>query len=133
MNEVVESELENVADTKSQFREVKLWLQKYNCSQYYNKFVDNGITWDLVRELDSKALVELSVTKIGDRLKLERAIATLKANDLCGDISMDTLKQMFGHYLQDLNRDSLSPDASKSFTLGPDLKTSSISQKYLES
>jgi mitogen-activated protein kinase kinase kinase len=128
MSEVVESEFEPVLDTKPQFREVKVWLQKYNCSQYYTKFVDNGITWDLVRELDSKALIELSVTKIGDRLKLERAIAALKANDLCGDISMDTLKQMFGHYLQDLNQDSVSPDGTNSLTLSSDLKMPSTSQ-----
>lgn len=60
-------------------RDLKQWLANCNCQLYYARFVENGVTLSLVLELDTAALKELGVTKLGDRLRLELAIGKLKA------------------------------------------------------
>lgn len=72
-------------------KELKQWLTVSNCQQYYSKFIDNGITYDLLPELDTEALKEIGVTKVGDRLKLEIAIGNMKAESLKKVINVDEL------------------------------------------
>lgn len=67
---------------RSEYRELRQWLQRVNCQQYYSKLVDHGITFDLVTELDSEALRELGITKVGDRIRMEIAIAALRVERL---------------------------------------------------
>lgn len=75
-------------------RELKQWLQKSNCQQYYARFIEHGITYDLLPELDTAALREMGITKLGDRLKLELAISSLKSDRLSNTISIDELAQL---------------------------------------
>lgn len=72
-------------------KEIKTWLTLSNCQQYYSKFIDNHITFDLLSELDTNALKEIGIDKLGDRLKLEIAISQLKAEKLKKIISVDAL------------------------------------------
>lgn len=58
--------------------DVQTWLGNSGCRQYYPKFKKHGITYDLLPELDTAALREIGVTKLGDRLRLELAIADLR-------------------------------------------------------
>ncbi|CAI5756584.1 unnamed protein product [Candida verbasci] len=67
---------------KKDYKDVKSWLLKSNCQHYYSKFVENGITFDLIPELDSNSLKELGILKLGDRLRLEISIANLKKEKL---------------------------------------------------
>ncbi|KAG2733728.1 hypothetical protein G9P44_003253 [Scheffersomyces stipitis] len=83
-----------LATTRAQLdssRELKQWLAKSNCNHHYSKFIENGISFDLVPELDSNALRELGITKLGDRLRLELAINNLKAAKLANSISVEEL------------------------------------------
>lgn len=79
------------ANNSDDSKELKLWLTKTDCLQYLSKFVDNGITFDLISELDTESLRELGITKLGDRLKLEIAISNLKAENLKKLISIDDI------------------------------------------
>ncbi|KAK6457683.1 kinase-like domain-containing protein [Scheffersomyces xylosifermentans] len=73
------------------FRELKQWLVKSDCQQHYSKFVEHGITLDLLPELDTASLKELGINKLGDRLRLELAISSLKAERLASAVSVDEL------------------------------------------
>ncbi|EGV64468.1 Pkinase-domain-containing protein [Yamadazyma tenuis ATCC 10573] len=79
-------------------KELKQWLTKSNCQNYYTKFVEQGVTYELVPELDTNALKELGVTKVGDRLKLEIAVSNLKAEKLKKLISIDELYNSLNLY-----------------------------------
>lgn len=70
---------------------LRLWLSDIQCQSYLQTFVDHGVTIDLVGELDSAALRELGISKVGDRIRLENAIAALKLEKLKGTISVDAL------------------------------------------
>lgn len=72
-------------------KELKHWLAKIHCQQHYSKFIDQGITMDLVPELDTNSLKELGILKLGDRLRLEIAISNLKAENLKQLINIDEL------------------------------------------
>ncbi|RCK67102.1 Serine/threonine-protein kinase STE11 [Candida viswanathii] len=72
-------------------KELKHWLVKINCQQHYSKFIEQGITMDLVPELDTNSLKELGIFKLGDRLRLEIAISNLKAEHLKQLINIDEL------------------------------------------
>lgn len=76
---------------RNDVKELKLWLANVNCQQYLSKFIENGITVDLIPELDSQSLKELGVTKLGDRLRLEIAIGNKKQEKLMSNISVDKL------------------------------------------
>lgn len=55
------------------------WLSSINCSQYASLFSDCGIEdYDLVTQLDYDSLKELGVAKVGDLVRLERALNLLK-------------------------------------------------------
>lgn len=75
------------SDTSS----LKLWLSDLNCQQYVQNFVDAGVTFDLLSELDTAALRELGVTRVGDRIRLENAIGALKLEKLKNIISVENL------------------------------------------
>lgn len=75
-------------------RELKSWLAKSNCQQYYPKFVEKGITFELLPELDADALREIGITKLGDRLRLDLAISSLKAENLGNCVTVDELFKM---------------------------------------
>ena len=75
-------------------KELKHWLAKANCQHHYSKFIENGITMDLLPELDTGSLKELGISKLGDRLRLEIAISNLKAENLKELISVDEIYQL---------------------------------------
>lgn len=78
------------------------WLSKCSCKQYLSLFLSNEITYDLLPELDSHALREIGITKLGDRLRLEIAIDELKAIELKQKVHIDKI------------RDSVAKSSSKS-------------------
>lgn len=80
-------------------KELKAWLARQGCQQYYSRFVEQGITYDLLPELDTEALRELGVTKLGDRLRLEISISSLKADHLAGKVSLDELYDLLNLHL----------------------------------
>ncbi|KAI3402366.2 STE11 [Candida oxycetoniae] len=85
-----EVEVESVqSSNKNEYKDLKAWLAKSNCQHLLSKFVENGITFDLLPALDSFGLKELGVSKVGDRLRLEIAISELKTQHLekCIDIN----------------------------------------------
>lgn len=68
------------------------WLSRSNCQQYHAKFVKNEITWDLLAELDTDSLREIGVSKVGDRIRLEIAIAELKQNLLQKKVPLEEVR-----------------------------------------
>ncbi|RLV95785.1 Serine/threonine-protein kinase STE11 [Spathaspora sp. JA1] len=94
MTETIEVVETKQSDQKSDAKELKQWLANSNCQQYYSKFVDNGITMDLLSELDTEALKELEITKLGDRLRLELAISSMKQEKLQQSICIDDILDM---------------------------------------
>ncbi|KAG5417199.1 STE11 [Candida metapsilosis] len=76
---------------KSEIKELKAWLTQSNCQHLLQKFIDNGITTDLLPELDSYSLKEIGVNKLGDRLRLEIAINALKVDHLKNYIDVSEL------------------------------------------
>lgn len=108
MTELEDAQLEFKAlELKSENRDLKQWLQKSNCQQHYPKFVENAITFDLLSELDTESLIELGVTKLGDRLRLELAIASLKSEKLTDTITFDSLSKLMTQYIQEVNQERL--------------------------
>lgn len=77
----------------AEFADVHSWLAKLGCQHYLSTFMDEGITFDLVPELDTSALRELGVTKLGDRLRLEMAIAELKLDLLRQKVPVDDIRK----------------------------------------
>ncbi|KAI5964791.1 STE11 [Candida pseudojiufengensis] len=77
--------------TKNETKELKSWLSKSNCQHLLQKFIDHGITLDLISELDSYSLKEIGILKVGDRLRLEIAINNLKNEKLKNLIDIETL------------------------------------------
>lgn len=85
---------------KTSNKELKQWLASCSCQQYFSKFVDNGISLDLVLELDTAALKEIGVNLLGDRLRLELAISRLKTESLLGNsMSNDELQRLVNMHL----------------------------------
>ncbi|EGW33212.1 uncharacterized protein SPAPADRAFT_137293 [Spathaspora passalidarum NRRL Y-27907] len=82
------------ADPRNDVKELKQWLTNSDCQQYFPKFVDNGITLDLVPELDTEALKELGITKLGDRLRLELAISSMKQEQLQQRVGIEEILEM---------------------------------------
>ncbi|GBL49268.1 ATP binding [Candidozyma auris] len=76
-----------------EFSDLQGWLQKCKCSQYLGTFIENGITLDLVPELDSEALKELGITKLGDKLRLEVAISNLNKERLQHSVNVQELQR----------------------------------------
>ncbi|KAM9917025.1 hypothetical protein OXX59_009619, partial [Metschnikowia pulcherrima] len=72
--------------------EVYDWLARSGCQQYHAKFVKNGITIDLLPELDTAALREIGIVKVGDRIRLEIAIAELKSTALKKRVSLNEIR-----------------------------------------
>ncbi|EDK43085.1 hypothetical protein LELG_01263 [Lodderomyces elongisporus NRRL YB-4239] len=79
------------ANNKTDVKELKAWLTKSNCQHLLLRFLDNGITMDLLPELDTNSLKELGIERLGDRLRLEIAIATLKTERLKHYIDVNEL------------------------------------------
>lgn len=82
-------------------KELKQWLAKSNCQHHYSKFIDNGITFDLLPELDSSSLKEIGINKLGDRLRLELAISNMKTEKLADNITADELYKLMNLTLTD--------------------------------
>lgn len=76
-----------------EFSDLQGWLQKCKCLQYLGTFIENGITLDLVPELDSEALKELGITKLGDKLRLEVAISNLNKERLQHSVNVQELQR----------------------------------------
>lgn len=62
--------------------DLQSWLARSGCQQYLPRFESHGVTLDLVPELDTPALREIGIAKLGDRLRLEIAISDLKRHIL---------------------------------------------------
>ena len=88
------SEVRQVSDHRNEARELKNWLQRSNCQQHYSKFVEHGIKYDLLSELDTDSLKEIGITKLGDRLRLELAISSLKTEKLMNSVTVDELYRL---------------------------------------
>lgn len=71
--------------------DLQSWLAKIKCLQYLNTFTENGISMDLVPELDTAALKEMGIHKVGDRLRLEIAISALNEQRLRNSVSVEEL------------------------------------------
>lgn len=56
------------------------WLSELGLPQYVESFEENRITADILTELTTEDLRELGVVRLGDRKRLQKAIALLKDN-----------------------------------------------------
>jgi class 3 adenylate cyclase len=54
------------------------WLEKLGLGQYAQRFAENDIDFDILRDLTDQDLEKIGVTSLGHRRKLLRAIAHLK-------------------------------------------------------
>lgn len=70
------------------------WLSKSSCEQYLHRFLKHDITYSLLPELDSHALREIGISKLGDRLRLEIAINELKAKQLKQRVHVDKIRDL---------------------------------------
>ena len=68
------------------------WLARSSCQQYHTKFVKHNITFDLLPDLDTEALRELGVSKIGHRIRLEIAISELKLAILKKKVPLEDIR-----------------------------------------
>ena len=69
------------------------WLNSINCEQYASLFTENGIVdYDLITQLDYGSLKELGVLKIGDLVRLERSLNSMKVSELLQRNSSKTSK-----------------------------------------
>lgn len=103
------------------------WLSKSSCKQYLNLFLSNEITYDLLPELDSHALREIGITKLGDRLRLEIAIDELRAIQLKQKVPIEKLRDSIAKLsskskitvsqLELLERGQAQPERSVTFIL----------------
>lgn len=82
-------------------KELKQWLAKSNCQHHYAKFVENGVTFNLLPELDTASLKEIGINKLGDRLKLEISISSLKTEKLTNSVTVDELYRLMNMYSPD--------------------------------
>lgn len=73
------------------------WLTKSQCQQHLPKFLKHDITPDLLPELDTEALREIGVTKLGDRLRLEIAVAELKVDILRQKVPLENIRRAVEH------------------------------------
>ncbi|CUM68210.1 uncharacterized protein PRCAT00005931001 [Priceomyces carsonii] len=85
-------------------KELKQWLLKSNSLHNYSKFSENGITMDLIPELDTNSLKEIGINKVGDRIRLELAISDLKAERLSNKITVESLYTLLNLQLSNSNR-----------------------------
>ncbi|RKP32397.1 Pkinase-domain-containing protein, partial [Metschnikowia bicuspidata] len=103
------------------------WLAKSSCQQYLDRFLANDLTFDLLAELDSNAIRELGISKLGDRLRLEFAVQELKAVQLKSKVLVDRIRSAVaktsGHskitpaQLELLERGQGQPERSVTFIL----------------
>ncbi|SGZ51258.1 CIC11C00000005114 [Sungouiella intermedia] len=75
------------------YSDIHAWLAKSGCQLYLNRFVEHEITVDLLPELDTAALREIGIQKLGDRLRLELAIADLKQELLKEKYPIDQIRK----------------------------------------
>ena len=54
------------------------WLEKLGLGQYAQRFAENDIDFDILRDLTDQDLKNIGVMSVGHRRKLLRAIADLK-------------------------------------------------------
>lgn len=73
--------------------ELHAWLAKLGCLEYFPLFVEHEVTADLLTELDTAALREMGITKLGDRLRLELAIAERRAHALLRKVAVDEVRR----------------------------------------
>ena len=53
------------------------WLERLGLGQYAQRFAENDIDFDLLRDLTDQDLEKIGVTSLGHRRKMLRAIAEL--------------------------------------------------------
>lgn len=76
-----------------EYTDLQLWLLKNKCLQHLGKFIENGVTLDLVPELDTAALKEMGIHKVGDRLRLEVAILALNMQRLKTSVGIEDVQR----------------------------------------
>lgn len=58
------------------------WLAKIEQSQYYDLFMENGVTFEVLGSVDLGTLKEIGVSKVGDRIQIAVAVNELKNRTL---------------------------------------------------
>ncbi|ODQ82418.1 hypothetical protein BABINDRAFT_159014 [Babjeviella inositovora NRRL Y-12698] len=69
----------------------EMWLTSLQCERYIPAFQAHGITPELLPEIDADALAELRVDKVGDRMRLERAIRDMRVSRLKGQVQVKAI------------------------------------------
>lgn len=77
----------------AEYEDLRAWLAKSGCQLYLNRFIEHEVTFDLVPELDTAALREIGVYKLGDRLRLELAITDLKQELLKQKVHIEDIQR----------------------------------------
>ncbi|KAG7194624.1 ATP binding [Scheffersomyces spartinae] len=77
-----------------EIKELRSWLNNHKCQHLAPLFIENNVTLDLVAELDESGLRSMGITKVGDRLRLELAISSLKAESVLSNVTFDELTRL---------------------------------------
>ncbi|CAH2449721.1 Signal transducing MEK kinase [Komagataella phaffii CBS 7435] len=70
------------------------WLNELQCSAYLDRFEENGITTDLLCDLDKGALIDLGIDKVGPRIRLENEIQRLRLKRLRTILPLERLSEI---------------------------------------
>ena len=89
------------AMTSEGLEKIKFWLEENKCGQYFLNFHENGITLDLLEELDDESLKEIGVEKLGDRLRLLRGVAGRKRKELSKYVPIEVVSSLADLHLSD--------------------------------
>ncbi|KAA8898939.1 hypothetical protein TRICI_006433 [Trichomonascus ciferrii] len=102
---------------KSTLRE---WLETLKCGQYIKLFEENHITGDILLECDQRALKEMGIKKVGDRIRIDQALKTLRAKSINRDDSTLFSSKNRTKSLRELDRVAVSPFINSTVANSPE-------------
>lgn len=99
---------------------VREWLETLKCGQYMKLFEENHITGDILLECDQRALKEMGIKKVGDRIRIDQALKALRAKSINRDDSTLFSSKNKAKSLRDLDRDAVSPFINSNVANSPE-------------
>lgn len=99
---------------------VREWLETLKCGQYMKLFEENHITGDILLECDQRALKEMGIKKVGDRIRIDQALKALRAKSINRDDATLFSSKNKAKSLRDLDRDAVSPFINSAIANSPE-------------